>query len=70
LSGTSMACPHVAGVACLWWEELREAGTQVPSAALVAAQLQARARADVFTAGLDPVDRGAGLVAAPRTLTS
>lgn len=65
LSGTSMACPHVAGVAALWWEELRLNGVAMPSASLVAANLQARARADVFTPGLDPVDRGSGLVRAP-----
>lgn len=65
LSGTSMACPHVAGVACLWWEEIRAAAVIPPSAGAVIARLLAKARTDVFKPGSDPADRGAGLVTAP-----
>ncbi|HEY8610179.1 MAG TPA: S8 family serine peptidase [Roseomonas sp.] len=65
LNGTSMACPHVAGVACLWWEELRQGRAVLPSARLVVTQMLATARTNLFTADLDIADRGAGSVTAP-----
>jgi subtilisin family serine protease len=63
-SGTSMACPHVAGVAALWWEALRAEGRD-PDARLVAARLAVSARRDVFGPGTDPADTGDGFLAAP-----
>lgn len=65
-SGTSMACPHVAGVAALWWEKIRAAGLLKPSASLVGSQLMTSARANVFTNGVAPDDRGTGIVTAPQ----
>ena len=64
LNGTSMACPHVAGVAALWWEAVR--ASPVPmTARTVIAKLLAGARTDVFSPGADVADRGVGLVRAP-----
>jgi subtilisin family serine protease len=65
LSGTSMATPHVAGVATLWWQALRNTST-LANARNVVAKLLATARIDVFASGTDVADRGVGLVTSPR----
>jgi hypothetical protein len=66
LSGTSMACAHAAGVAALWWEYLRSRnpGEAVTSRMVADAMLQA-VRTDVFTADVQDIERGVGLIQAP-----
>ena len=64
LSGTSMATPHVAGVAALWWQHAMTVPAPVNSEAITA-RLLATARTNVFASGVDVADRGLGLVTAP-----
>lgn len=62
--GTSMAAPHVAGAAALWWQELRARNDDARAAA-VTGQLLLNAARDVFEEPADFEDLGAGLVRAP-----
>jgi len=64
ISGTSMACPHVAGLAALWAEAII-AGGGTPTASNVVAKLVAHARKDVFGGSYNEIDFGVGLVTAP-----
>lgn len=64
MSGTSMATPHAAGVAALWWEEVL-ASSLPPTARTVTARLLASASLGGFAPNVDVADRGVGIVRAP-----
>ena len=64
LSGTSMATPHVAGIAALWAEKLLTA-TGTLNLTELTARLIGQATQVQLDPGFDPLDIGAGLVQAP-----
>lgn len=64
LSGTSMAAPHVAGVAALWAELLLERGRL--DAFTLIGKLAGNATIKPLAQGFDPFDVGAGLVQCPQ----
>ncbi len=64
LSGTSMAAPHVAGIAALWAEKLLSVSSTVNRLELNA-RLIGQAKKDRLATGFNPLDVGTGLVQAP-----
>jgi subtilisin family serine protease len=64
LNETSMATPHVAGVAALWAEKIQS--SSVLNAFQLAARLIGSAVSDDLQSGLDLFDVDVGLVRAPQ----
>lgn len=65
MSGTSMATPHVAGVAALWAEKIRKS-TGMLNTLHLTGRLIGSTTTTGLLAGIDPLDIGAGLVRAPQ----
>lgn len=64
MSGTSMATPHVAGVAALWAQKIKNSSTLTYT--LFMDKLISSATNAGMKAGFDPTDVGAGIIKAPQ----
>jgi subtilisin family serine protease len=67
--GTGAACAHVAGIAALWWEALRE-NNRPANATTLRAHLLKGAERRGFAWSVTECDRGAGRVHAPQQPTA
>lgn len=67
LDGTSMACPHVAGAAALWFEAVMKRGLP-PRADVVWAQMIAAASFSKIAPNQSPFDVGVGCVQVPQSV--
>ena len=65
MNGTSMACPHVAGVAALFWEELAGSRIKASSSRVQDRLLGSALYEDKFQSNTDFSDVGLGLAHAP-----
>lgn len=64
MMGTSMATPHVAGIAALWAEKILTTSSSVDPK-ILSARIIGQARKDQFVSDIHHADIGAGLVQAP-----